>query len=491
MLETRFGCMGIPGALWLALLAIIQLQACAQLDYRPELYPDRWAPKNEDREWSPAPSTTAANEGAGSETLAPTTIERGREYDLPALVDIALTNNPATQRAWSTARMAAAQYGAAQAPYYPQLGFDSENGYERTIIELPSGYGVVKQWQADPLLSMTWTLLDFGRRESYSESAQQRLFAANLVFNRSIQDVVFNVEAAFYSLDAAKGAVIAAQRNLRLAQTDFDAVSQRVNLGLATEPELLLAKETVAQSRFDLANAKLMVHDAEAQMAIALGVSADPPVRIIGLETQAMPPKLNRSIEELIAQARRRRPDLAARVASLGASEADIRYARSQFFPVVGLSTGYGENLWNFTFKTPDTVQTGQPQYSALLTLKWDLFTGFKRLNDMRAAQDNRDVARADLKSAEIEVIAEMWRAYYELESSRSKYEYALSLVEATQEAYEANFQTYQQGLSTIVELLTAERDLANARYTFISSKAQLLTSYAAVIYAAGAVRSR
>jgi hypothetical protein len=32
---------------------------------------------------------------------------------------------------------------------------------------------------------------------------------------------------------------------------------------------------------------------------------------------------------------------------------------------------------------------------------------------------------------------------------------------------------------------------LANARYTLIASKAQLLTSYSAVIHAAGAVRSR
>jgi outer membrane protein TolC len=39
------------------------------------------------------------------------------------------------------------------------------------------------------------------------------------------------------------------------------------------------------------------------------------------------------------------------------------------------------------------------------------------------------------------------------------------------------------------VELLTAERDLANARYTLIQSRADLLTSYAAVAYAAAATR--
>jgi outer membrane protein TolC len=298
---------------------------------------------------------------------------------------------------------------------------------------------------------------------------------------------VFNSEAAFYALDAADGAVIAAQQNLKLAETDFDAVRQRVDLGLATEPELLLAKERVAQSRFDLANSQLMVHEGEAQIAVVLGVPADPPVRIIGLEAQAPPPQLSQSVEALISEARRQRPDLAARGANLRASESAVRQARAQFLPVAGLSASYGENLWDFSFLTPRTVQTGQPQYAALLTLRWDLFTGFKRLNDVRRAENDREVARAELKSQEIDTIAEMWRAYFELDSSRSKYSFAQSLVAASQEAYDANLETYRQGLSTIVELLTAERDLANARYTFIQSKAQLLTAYAAIAYAAGA----
>ncbi|HLX37741.1 MAG TPA: TolC family protein, partial [Candidatus Binataceae bacterium] len=286
-------------------------------------------------------------------------------------------------------------------------------------------------------------------------------------------------------------AVVAADQNLKLAETDFDAVHQRVDLGLATEPALLLAKETVAQSRFDLVSAQLLVRDAEAQTAVALGVPADPAVKIVGLESQPIPQELNRSVEDLIAEARRQRPDLAARVAGVRASDADVRRAHAEFLPVVGLSAGYGENLWNFTLLGPPTVQIGQPQYSALLTLKWDLFTGFKRLNDLHAAEREDEVARADLKSADIDIIAEMWRTYFELDSSRSKYAYAQSLMAATQESYDANLETYRQGLSTIVELLTAERDLANARYTLITSKAQLLTSYAAVIHAAGAVQRR
>lgn len=476
------------------ILVITCLQGCAEFGDRPEFYPDKMAPQRIDREWVAPSDTINQSEIVRAAVQEPhvfATVQRGHEYNLPALIEIALSNNPETQRAWSAARSAAASFGAAQAPYYPQLGFSSDNGYQRTMFQLPGLVGTLKQWQADPIVAMNWTLLDFDRRASASDSARDQLVAASLAFNRSIQTVVFNTESAFYALDAADGAVIAAVQNLNLAQTDLDAVHQRVDLGLATEPELLLAKEGVAQSRYELANAQLMVRDGQAEMAVALGITADPPVRIIGLESETPPPELNRSVEAFIAEARRERPDLAAQAANLRASEAGVRRACAQFFPVVELSTSYGENLWNFSFQVPRTVQTGQPQYAALLTVKWDIFTGFARLNDLRRAESDRDVARAELTSAEINTIAEMWRAYFELDSSRSKYTFAQSLIASSEESYSANLETYRQGLSTIVELLTAERDLANARYTLIQSKAQLLTSYAAVVYAAGAVRSK
>ncbi len=471
----------------------VSLAGCADVAARPELYPERWAPQSVEQPWSPAPVPAGEyrlDDAVGGATPVDAGVRSGRTYDLVDLIDIALRNNPETRREWEGARSAAAGFGAAQAPYYPQADTQSLNGYERTMLELPGQPGRLNQWQSQPVMEITYTLLDFGRRHSAEETARNRLIAKNFTFNRTIQDVVFSTQSAFYAADAAQAAVSAAQQNLALAQTDLDAVKQRVDLGLATEPELLLAKERVAQSRFDLANAHLLVHDAEAQLAVALGVPANALPQIEGLEHEPVPKSLNAEVDMLIAQARRQRPDLAARVASLRAREAEVSQARAQFFPVAGLSANYGENLWNYTFATPRTAQTGQPQYSALLTLRWDIFTGFRRLNDVRRAEADREVARAELKALEIEAISQVWRAYHEFESSLSKYDYAESLLGASQESYDANIETYREGLSTIVELLTAERDLANARYSIIQSKAELFTAYAAVAYAAGAVRN-
>lgn len=280
----------------------------------------------------------------------------------------------------------------------------------------------------------------------------------------------------------------AAEQNVELARTDDEAVGRRVDLGLATQPELLLSRQRVAQSEYDLASAHLLVREAQASMAVALGVAANTALDVPSLESLPIPAGLGTEVDQLIETAVRQRPDLAAQVATLDARRADVERTKAAFFPVVGVAGNYGEQSWDYRYNGTLTVKTSQPQYAGLLTINWDIFTGFKRVNDVRQAEADRDAASAQLKSLEADTISGVWRAYYEFQTALKRYDYAKALLAASNESYAANLDTYRQGLSTIVELLTADRDLANARYTIVQSRADLLTSSAAVAYVVGAV---
>jgi outer membrane protein TolC len=238
-----------------------------------------------------------------------------------------------------------------------------------------------------------------------------------------------------------------------------------------------------------LAAARLLVRDAQADLAVALGVAANTPIEVENLDRQKIPRDLGVSVDRLIDAAMQQRPDLAAQVAALRQREAELRRTRAAWYPTLSLSSGYGEQLWSYTFNGPPETHTALPQYSALVTLQWDLFTGLRRLNDVRQAAANRAAAGAALESFELDAIAQVWRAYYQFKSAVKKYEFARAILAASQNAYEANLEAYRQGLSTIVELLSAGNDLANARYTLIQSKADLLTASAAVAFAAGSVQ--
>ena len=85
-------------------------------------------------------------------------------------------------------------------------------------------------------------------------------------------------------------------------------------------------------------------------------------------------------------------------------------------------------------------------------------------------------------------VVAVVWSAYYDHLAAVRKLAYAETLLASSQDTYDATFRSYGMGLSDIVALLTAERDLSTARYTLVRSRAELLVSAARLAYAAGTV---
>ncbi len=474
-----------------SMCVFLAITGCTQSE-RLEMNPHAWAPRSVEREWSP-PSGARALVGSASDVLAMSSIppaDQGRKFKLGELIDFALARNPETRRAWESARASAANAAKARAPYYPVIAAENDSGYQRYNDLVPKHWGVMKTWQSRGLVSLNYDLIDFGRREAQAASALNQLVASNLLFNRRVQEVVFRVEQAFYELDAARANVTAAEATVKLATTDRTNAERRQRSGLATQPAVLLARQREAQAEYDLENASLSVSYAQADLAVALGVRADHSPDTEPLGDLPLPKSLSSDVEQLIDDAMRERPDLAAKVSAVRARQADVALARAAFYPTIGLTSFYGEKAFRYRLSNPPTptyIAMG-PEYGAALTLRWDLFTGFSRVNSLKQAEAERNAAGAELKIAALDIAANVWRAYFTYRTARRKYDYAEALLAASQSSYDSNLKSYGHGLATIIDLLTAERDLATARYTIIRSKAELLTAAAEITFATGAI---
>jgi outer membrane protein len=476
--------------LTLALLA--SLGGCGSLQLNPdqEIAPSQKA----DQVWTPPLSITQPNDPVStlqqlrrfdeSEALQ---AQGTRAYDLPSLVDLALRTSPQTRHAWYAALEAEGQLGQSEAPNYPKIDAEGEGTYFKFPLQFPGQTLIIRNKAFLPQINVSYDLLDFGRTRATERSAREQLIAANFAFNQAIQDVVFNVEKAYYILSAANASVSAAEANLKLARTSLDAVQERHQVGLATQPQVLLAKQVEAQAVYDLENAKSMVHDAEAGLRQAVGVAADTDISIESSQLDRLPENLGDDVEKLMADALKRRPDIAAQIAALRAGDAEIARARSEFYPEVELSGNYGQIIWNYTVNGGNTQNLNQPFYGTLLALRWNLFTGFDRYYGVQKATAARDATRSELKSLQLNVIAAVWTAYYDNLSAKKKHDASEALVSASEESYQANFESHRHGLATITDLIGAERDLMAARYTLIQSKADLLVSSAALLHAIGA----
>jgi outer membrane protein TolC len=467
------------------------IAGCAVSGERPELNPARFAPTAQQHEWAPRAGGPSFNlEGAAGGEQQHGAPAPGTRYSLSALVELALSRNPETRAAWEAARAQAAGWAVSRAPFYPVMRVDSENGYERIIDQVPKHWGTLKNWRSSDQLTLDYDLIDFGRRDAASRSAQEQLLAANLQFNRAIQIVVFAVEKNYYLLDARRADVIAAQAIVHLAITDRKAVEKRHAMGLATKPDVLLARQREARALYDLQNAELGVRDAQADLALALGVRVDALPEIETSSAQPIPAGLSGTVDRLIDVALHERPDLAAAVATVRERDAAVDLARASLYPTVEVSSYYGSHAFNYTLSNPPTPQFTAlaPEYAASLAVRWDAFAGFEHVNTIERAEAERETARADFYRGQLSVASEVWRAYYAFTTALKKYQFAQALLRASQSAYDSNFGSYRNGLATIVDLLSAERDLADAKYTLVGSRADVLIAAAAVAYATGAI---
>jgi outer membrane protein TolC len=415
------------------------------------------------------------------------TPEPDRTYDLPALIDLALRANPQTRRSWEQARASAARLGIAESAWLPVLVVRAAGGTARIEDRTPTGPVYTAGPSFTSLFTLQWTLIDFGRRSADTERAAEELLSSNLQFNRTHQDVTFTVQRTFYAYDASRARVEAEEATLRAAMAVEEAAAARMEQGLETQTQLLLARQEVARAQFDLQASRRGVADAGSALAEALGISPSTLPHTVALAELPLPSGLTGSVEEAMDTALAARPDLAARLATLRAREAEVRRARAEFWPSIGLRGGGGGTAGRFK---PQNINRrfgyDEVLYSGFLEFSWVLFDGFARENAVRTAEAKRGEAEADVTALQLETLRTVWKSYADVQVALLQIDFAQALLAASQDAYDASFTSYTAGLADILDLLAAERELARARNTVIDSRAELLNSAAALAFAVG-----
>src|SRR5499433_3353061 len=299
-------------------------------------------------------------------------IDPNKRYDLPELIDLAQRTNPETRVAWEAARRAALVVGLVESEYFPMLAISALGGYQSVGVPIPQnlvndGFFRFDLAQAVPALNLKWLLLDFGRRGHAWDAAKERLLAANLGFNRKHQQIVFAVQRAFYGLTSVRARIAVARSSLDAARTVEEATELRLRGGLATRPELALARQQTAQAIFELEEVLEKERDAQVTLAESIGIPPTTPIQLTDFSALPPPADLQDTVEKAIDRALEKRPDLIARVAALRASEAEVGRARAAYWPTLSLVGDVGSILGSARI-TADSKSTGwfsaaQPSY--------------------------------------------------------------------------------------------------------------------------------
>ena len=483
-----------------AVLLLFSAQASRAQESSQQSPPTTDIPERYRRQVAPTPSTYWQSPALHDYTRvlklteAPL-IDANKRYELPELIDLAQRVNPETRVAWEAARRAALAVGLVESEYFPVLAISALGGYQSLGVAVPKtvasdGFFRFDLARAVPALNLKWLLLDFGRRGSEWDAAKERLLAANLGFNRKHQQIAFGVQRAFYGLTSVRARIAVAQSSLDAARAVQEATESRLKNGLATRPELALARQQTAQAAFELEEVLDRERDAQVTLTESIGASPQAPIQVIDFSALPAAATLQDSVEKAIDRALEKRPDLIAKVAALRASEAELSRARAAYWPTLSLIGDVGSVLGNARI-TADGRSTGwfgatQPSYGIGLSLEWEIFDGGARRRRVELAESTRRAAQDEIRATRDRAVSEVWKAYTDVKLAFRRLDVAAALVDASQQSYEDSLRSYQVGLGTLTDLLAARRELSRARFVELDTKVHLLESSAALAFTTG-----
>jgi len=405
---------------------------------------------------------------------------------LARLLDIALKNNPVTRQAWDESRAKHAILEQEQSQLYPKVTINADGIREKSITILESGN--TNDLKYGPSGNAELLLFDFGGRDAEIAIAYNDMLSSGFQFNQSLQNLILDVEKKYYGLYSAFSGLEAAEADAINAKASFEAAELRFHVGLVSKLDQLQADASYENALYNLEEARYTLKVTKANLATALGYSADTEFDIVKPERR-VPTDINKGdVSDMIDEALRLRPDVQAARAKLKAKAAAVKDASSALWPHINLGGTTGHNWYKYyNAKRP---RNDDYSYTGYLSFEWDIFDGFYNINRKLEAEAEESAQRSRLIELELEASADVWSKYYNYDAALRKLKFSEAFLSSSKASYDLAFEGYGAGLKDILDLLQAQGALSEARAKFISSRKGLFVAVAELAHATGTLKT-
>jgi len=323
-------------------------------------------------------------------------------------------------------------------------------------------------------LSLTQPIFDwsaFKRLSSTRASAR----AASRTYDESRLTVAFEVTRRFYEQ-------VRAERTLRVLEKAASRSAELVDradalfaAGRAQKLDTFTARVNLGNDRIAVEQARTRLVQARSDLALVLGRPGDEAIEVVapaGLEAPGVPGGEPPPMESLMAQARERRPSLAAAQAQVEAADASVGASRGGYWPTLAAQATYARSGYN---ATGDGGVVGDPtkDYNATigLVLSWNLFEG--RSTEASVVRAEAGLARARASAAKTidDVAGQIAGARQAVVALARQVSLAADNLTASEQSLSLARQRLEAGLASQLEVRDASLKLTQAELSLVQAR--------------------
>ena len=404
------------------------------------------------------------------------------DTQLTSLITEGLADSPDLAAAAARLRSAQGYAQQAGAALLPSVGVQAgaTEGKQSYNNGIPPAF-VPKGWNdsGQVATNLSFDLDLWGKNRASLAAATSDAEAARIELDQSRLVLSTNIASAYADLArlAAQRAVQAKALELR-TQTQ-KLVSDRVTNGLDTRAELKQADAAVPAARADLAATDEAIGLTRNRIAALLGKGPDRGLTIAlptgPAETHGLPAGVT---TDLIG----RRPDIAAARARVEAAASRIKVARADFYPSVNLSALIGFQSFGIgnLFKGGSTYGSVGPAVSL------PIFRGGALAGQYKGARAGFDEAVATYDSTVTTAYREVADAVTSKNALVTRLSESRQALSDSEAAYSIARQRYEGGLSTFLDVLTAEQSVLQNRQIVADLEARAFTLDVQLVRALG-----
>ena len=138
--------------------------------------------------------------------------------------------------------------------------------------------------------------------------------------------------------------------------------------------------------------------------------------------------------------------------------------------------------------QTDPWAHTADLEGGLSFNLRWTVFDGGARKNNLARAEANVRAAQAQVSVSREQIADEVWGAYSNVKTALRQRQAASALLAAASESYAAALEAYNYGVRSFLDVTAAQRTLAQARSTDVLARTQVLTTLVDLAFGTGSL---
>jgi outer membrane protein TolC len=291
------------------------------------------------------------------------------------------------------------------------------------------------------------------------------------------QQTAFQIFHLYLEVQKAHAYLQAAEKALEEARESKRQAGIRSAAGMGLKSDELRAGTHLAameQQKISAANNLTLI-----RMQLALATGGQPGDEVDTRQTAQLKMP-GQDLAALISLAQQQRHDLHAAERGKEQADAALQQTRAGFLPTAG---AFGS--WQMNDNTT-IFGREHDSWMAGVTLRWNVFDGFRTWHASGQAQAARSAAQERLEQTRKEVSYQVHEAWLRRIEAEKRREVAHAAVAAAGETVRLLAMRFDNAMATMVELLDAQSALNQARANQVESEAGLMLATGRLYHAAG-----